>query len=133
MTGAGANGSLSGRRVLVAEDEAIASLALCDLLELDGALVVGPAANVRVANELAAAHELDAALLDLDLGGQPSLGVAALLCARGVPVVFLTGFTAPELPAELASCTVLAKPATGPEVRAALAGAIARRAAGDAG
>jgi DNA-binding response OmpR family regulator len=115
---------LAGRRVLVVEDEAIAALALCDLLELDGALVVGPAANVRTARELAANEAIDAALLDVDLAGEPSHDVAALLRARGVPVVFLTGHSAPELPPQLAGCTVLTKPVAGVDVRRALAGVL---------
>jgi CheY-like chemotaxis protein len=112
---------LAGRRVLVAEDEAIAALALTDLLELAGAHVVGPAARLPQALALAATDGLDAALLDLDLAGERSIDVATRLRARGVPVVFLTGHADAGLPAELADCAVLTKPVGAREVRDALA------------
>jgi two-component system, chemotaxis family, sensor kinase Cph1 len=126
----GGMSTIAGRSILVVEDEGIAALALCDTLELAGATVVGPAATVASAEQLAATRAIDAAVLDVDLGGQLSYGVAAQLQQRGVPVVFLTGYTAPSPPPELAGCTTLTKPVTGSEIRDALAAALARRAPG---
>jgi CheY-like chemotaxis protein len=82
---------LSGRRVLVVEDEIIVSWLLQDMLADLGCEFVGPAARVDQALAMIEAEALDAVLLDLNLNGQMSYPVADALVARGVPFVFTTG------------------------------------------
>jgi CheY-like chemotaxis protein len=82
---------LSGRRVLVVEDEIIVSWLLQDMLEDLGCEVVGPAARVDQALAMIETEDLDAVLLDLNLDGERSYPVADALVARGVPFVFATG------------------------------------------
>lgn len=81
---------LDGRHILVAEDDVLVAGALCRALSELGATIIGPAATVPAALHEAAATALDAALLDVDLGGAFSYPVADLLLARRVPFVLAT-------------------------------------------
>lgn len=87
-----------GLRVLVAEDEALVAMDLGDgLLEL-GCAQIDTAVTLAELQRLAApdAERYDLAVLDVNLGGQPSYAVAEALLDRGVPVIFATGYG--ELP-----------------------------------
>ena len=85
--------SLAGRRLLVAEDEPLLALELEESLRGLGCEVLGPVSTLEEALHLAAAPgRIDAAVLDINLGGRPSFPVADHLTRRGVPVVFTTGY-----------------------------------------
>ena len=84
---------LDGRRVLVVEDEPLVALDIATTLEDAGCEVVGPAATLQEALDLAEAQTVDAAVLDGNLRGESSHPVAALLFARSVPVIYVTGYS----------------------------------------
>ena len=85
--------SLVGRRILVVEDEMMIAMLVEDMLSELGCAVVGPAHALDAALELARTESsLDAALLDVNLGGQPVFAVADALRERGVPAIFSTGY-----------------------------------------
>src|SRR3954468_101461 len=84
--------SLQGLRVLVVEDEMMVSMLIEDMLSDLGCIVVGPAARLDEAIELAQSAELDCAVLDVNLGGQPIFPLADLLRERGRPFAFATGY-----------------------------------------
>ena len=80
-------------RVMVVEDEGLIALMLEDMLEDLGCDVAMSAAAVGPALAwLDAGGEADAALLDVNLGGEPVFPVAEALTARGVPFAFTTGY-----------------------------------------
>jgi len=83
---------IAGRRVLVVEDEALIALQIEDAIQAMGCEVVGPASSVDAALELLRAGAPDAAVLDINLGGEPSERVASALAALGVPFLFCTGY-----------------------------------------
>ena len=83
---------LAGLRVLVVEDEMMVSMLIEDMLTDLGCQVVGPASRLDEAMELAATSELDCAVLDVNLGGQPIFPLADLLRERGRPFAFATGY-----------------------------------------
>jgi CheY-like chemotaxis protein len=84
---------LAGRRVLVVEDEMMIAMLVEDMLSELGCAVVGPAHALDAALELArTARGLDAALLDVNLAGQPVFAVADALREKGVPAIFSTGY-----------------------------------------
>jgi CheY-like chemotaxis protein len=84
---------LKGRRVLVVEDEMMIAMLVEDMLADLGCSVVGPAHGLATALQLAhATGELDVALLDVNLSGQPVFPVADALRARNVPIIFCTGY-----------------------------------------
>lgn len=87
--------SLAGSRLLLVEDDYLVAAILSQEFEDAGAEVVGPAPTVAAALDLLAAGSIvDAAVLDVSLGGEKVWPVADALQARGVPFVFATGYDA---------------------------------------
>jgi len=83
---------LAGLRVLVVEDEMMVSMLIEDMLDDLGCKVVGPVARLDEALALAKDAELDCAVLDVNLGGQPIFPLADFLRAKGAPFAFATGY-----------------------------------------
>ena len=83
---------LGGRRVLVVEDEMLVAMEFEGLLQRQGCAVVGPASTVDRALALLDHDQQDAALLDVNLNGEPATAVAVALKTRGVPFVLVTGY-----------------------------------------
>jgi len=100
-----------GRCVLVVEDEYfLADCLACDLRET-GAVVVGPVGSVEDALALVeAAERLDGAVVDINLHGEMAFPVADALIARGVPLVFATGYDHASLPKAYAAIPGCQKP-----------------------
>jgi DNA-binding response OmpR family regulator len=96
-------------RVLLVEDEALVAMMMEDVLEDLGWEVAGSFGDVRPTLEWLASHELDAAVLDINLGKEMAFPIAEALKARGTPFTFLTGYTAPAGAAEF-SRPILNKP-----------------------
>jgi CheY-like chemotaxis protein len=113
--------SLTGRRILVVEDEALVAMLVEDALLDAGCEVIGPVATVAEALALLAGTRPEAAVLDLNLAGETSTPVADALAGLGVPFVVATGYGAAGLPAEHRDVPVLAKPYDPAELTAALA------------
>ncbi|MDR3473922.1 MAG: response regulator [Devosia sp.] len=84
---------LTGRRILVVEDEMLIVLMIEDMLADLGCEAVTTAATADRALSHIAGQIFDAAMLDMNLDGKDSLTVADALAARGVPFVFCTGNT----------------------------------------
>lgn len=103
--------SLVGFRVLVVEDEPLISMLLEDMLDELGCVVAGTAASVAQALDLLTADlEADAALLDVNLGGEKVFPVADQLLRRRVPFAFSTGFGPADLAERYPSVPLLYKP-----------------------
>ena len=102
--------TLSGRRFLIVEDEAIIAMMRADAIEGAGGQVLRSVGTV--AEALAAIDSLapDAVLLDLQLGVDDALPVASRLQALGIPYVICTGFGEPALPPDIAPHQVVSKP-----------------------
>jgi CheY-like chemotaxis protein len=100
---------LAGLRVLVVEDEPIVSLALQDMLADLKCEVVGTAARLDSALKLAHQLTFDIAVLDINLGGKRVDPVANAIVARGLPVLFVTGYGRESAPPHAAG-PVLEKP-----------------------
>jgi len=111
---------LVGSRVLVVEDEAILAFALEDMLADLGCEVVGPALRLPEAFSLVQREHLDAAVLDVNIGGDRSYGVAEDLERRGVPFIFATGYGSAGVELKLAGIHVLAKPYSRQEMESEL-------------
>ena len=82
-----------GRKILVVEDEMLVVLLIEQTLDDLGAEIVGPAANLNAALELADRACIDAAVLDINIGHANSYAVADILAERGIPFVFCSGYS----------------------------------------
>ena len=99
---------LRAHRIMVVEDEALIAMVLVDHLQEIGLSAVGPFS--RVADALKVDEELDAAILDVNLGGESVYPVADMLHARGIPFVFMTGYGSASIDPRFALVPVLQKP-----------------------
>ena len=99
---------LRAHRIMVVEDEALIAMVLVDHLQEIGLSAVGPFS--RVADALKVGEELDAAILDVNLGGESVYPVADMLHARGIPFVFMTGYGSASIDPRFAMVPVLQKP-----------------------
>ena len=112
---------MSGRRILVVEDDYLVATWLTGMLRDWGCEVVGPAPTVAEALALASKGGFDGAILDVNLRGEHSGPVAELLESHGVPFFFLTGYGSPALlPEELRDRHKLFKPVKASELRVAV-------------
>ena len=112
---------LSGRRVLVVEDESLVAMLLETILDDMGCAVVGPESNIDDGLISATTEpSLDAALLDVNVAGEKVFPIAEALRDRGVPFVFSTGYGEGGLPDEWRGQPTVQKPFTEAAIRDAL-------------
>lgn len=109
---------LAGRRILMVEDEPIVAMALEDMLEALGCVVVGPAARLAEGLDLAESETFDAAILDINLGSATSLPIADVLRLRDLPFGFASGYGAP--PEGYDEAPLIEKPYREEDVKAVL-------------
>lgn len=112
--------TLAGRTVLILEDELIIAFAIEDMLTDMGATVV-LASSIAEAQERLADTALSLAVLDVNVQGIKSYAFADELAARGVPLIFATGYGDAEHPAQFAETTTLTKPYNRHELAEAIA------------
>jgi CheY-like chemotaxis protein len=98
------------RRILVVEDELMIRMLLEDMLGELGYTVAAEAGRLDEALAAAKSAEIDVAILDVNLNGQPILPVADALAARGTPFVFATGYGERGLPEPYRDRPTLKKP-----------------------
>jgi len=101
---------LRGLRVLVVEDEAAISLLLEDMLLDFGCEVVGPAARLSTALDAVNRGNVDLAILDVNVAGEPIYPVADALVERSVPFVFSPGYGSAGIKDTYRDRPVLQKP-----------------------
>lgn len=88
---------VAGLRVLVVEDSFLIAWSLRKMLSDFGCEVVGPASNVQDAIRLIDVSGCDVGILDINLGNETSMPVAAALIEKKLPFVFVTGYSSPSL------------------------------------
>ena len=101
---------LSGRRVLVVEDEMLVLIMIEDMLADLGCKSVTSAATVNKALALINEQVFDVAMLDMNLSGNDSHEVAEALAARGILFFYSTGNTSRSLRDGFSDRPVLKKP-----------------------
>lgn len=97
-------------RTFLVEDEVLILMTLEDMVADLGHTVVGTALRTDEALAMARTIDADFALLDVNLNGERSFSVADALQARGIPMVFVTGYGARGLEREYANARTLQKP-----------------------
>jgi DNA-binding NtrC family response regulator len=117
--------ALQGARVLVVEDAWHVAEAMKLVLQQVGISVIGPAANVPDATRLITSHELDLALVDINLKQETAVGVIDELHARGIPLIIVSGYAVPPVSMEKAAAFVQ-KPFSARELMVAISRVIGR-------
>ena len=122
-----ASSALRDRRILVVEDEYLIAITLSDQLEGVGSIVVGPVPSVeRAIKAIESEPDIDAAILDINLGGVMAYPIADALLARNIPFVFTSGYEDDVLRTRYPQVRNCLKPYLFPEIEKALANALLR-------
>ncbi len=116
--------AIPGTRILIVEDEIIIAMLLEEILGDAGYIVVGPYS--RLADALVAARTMacEAALLDVNLGGEKVFPAAEALEHRHVPFLLLSGYGDKAIPSEHPNWHSLEKPFKERELLLAVAGMV---------
>lgn len=120
--------TLEGASVLLLEDEYLIALDAEQILKELGVRQVAIASTLSEAVDRTRDGCFDVALLDVNVNGEMSFGLAKTLNARGVPVVFTTGYElkdrgVPDIDTEFC----VSKPYTSERLRQALCAALTAR------
>jgi CheY-like chemotaxis protein len=111
--------TLSGKRVLIVEDEYIIAAIIASEVTASGGKVV-MAKSVAAALDIVAAAGVDGAILEIKLMGERTFRVADALVARRIPFMFATGMSHQDAPARHANVPWLEKPCAPDTLRKAL-------------
>ena len=85
--------NLQGARILIVEDDFLVAMAANQMVQGLGRVVAGTARSVAAAKEKIRQPRLDYVILDVDLNGHLSFGIAAELEERCIPFVFCTAYS----------------------------------------
>jgi CheY-like chemotaxis protein len=116
------NKLLSGRRVLIVEDEILILMMIEGMLADLGCKSVSAATRNEQAIVLIEGQVFDVAMLDMNLNGKSSGDVADALAARGVPFVYSTGNNVHDTRGAFRDRPVLKKPFSEEQLTKVLSG-----------
>jgi PAS domain S-box-containing protein len=102
--------TVAGDRDMIVEDEALVAMALREELDDLGFSVIGPFNRISEAMIALRNNRIDAAVLDVNLGGELIYPLADVLAADRVPFIFITGYGAEEIEPRYAHVPILQKP-----------------------
>lgn len=108
--------------ILVLEDEWVVAEMVRQTLADAGYAVVGPVNSVARALKAIEDRRIDAAVLDIWLGASVSFPLAEELSVRNIPFLFMTGYSATDLPEKFRGDVLLGKPLAPHALLAALRG-----------
>lgn len=121
--------ALAGKRILLVEDDYYMVSELAHRLTAMDVTVVATCPGVAEALQaIGAAHDLDGAILDINLAGEMVFPVADSLERLGIPFVFATGYDPDVVPDRHADKIVLRKPVELESLELGLSGAARPRA-----
>jgi CheY-like chemotaxis protein len=113
-------------KILIVEDCPILSMEMEMICLGAGYQVVGPASTLMDGLQMATNHEFDVAILDVELVGEQSFPIAAMLLAKGIPFLFCTGCSKEIIPDHFQHALYLSKPVDDIMVLQALSEALAK-------
>jgi two-component sensor histidine kinase/CheY-like chemotaxis protein len=100
----------TGNRILLVEDEVLVAMMMRDMLSEIGFAVVGPFNRLGDAMVAVVHEDIDAAIIDVNVGGEFVYPVADVLVARRIPFVFLTGYGVESIERRFGFAPVIKKP-----------------------
>jgi PAS domain S-box-containing protein len=108
------------KRVLLVEDEPLVSMMLADMLSAFGHKVDGPYSRFSDAILAAKTNNLQAGILDVNLGGEKTYAVADILANRNIPFAFVSGYGPDSIVSAFSHAPVLQKPIEAAKLHALL-------------
>ncbi|MEW6453469.1 MAG: response regulator [Pseudomonadota bacterium] len=96
--------------IMLVEDEALVAMSVNELMTDFGFSVVGPFGRVSEAAAALKKGGIDAAILDINLGGELVYPLAEKLVEANVPFIFVTGYGPESIDRRFAAVPVLQKP-----------------------
>ena len=100
----------TGNRILLVEDEILVAMMMKDILSELGFVVIGPFSRLPEAMVAAVHEEIDAGIIDVNLGGEFVYPVADVLTARKIPFVFVTGYGVESIDGRFGHVPIVKKP-----------------------
>jgi len=97
-------------RILVVEDETVVAMLIEAWLSDIGHETIGPVGTVAAALSLLEKHKVDAAIVDLSLGGTRSYEIANALRQKAIPFAWGTGYSAKDIDPDYCNEPLIAKP-----------------------
>jgi DNA-binding response OmpR family regulator len=111
MTNGGSReGDLTGRQILIVEDEYYLAEDIAHALEAAGADVIGPVGTLDEAEAAVARGGFECAILDINLRGDMAFPIADRLEAAGIPFVIASGYNEGALPERFGATPRVEKP-----------------------
>lgn len=114
----------TSRHLIVVEDEPLLAMMIEDIVQDLGWTVDGSAHTEAEAFTVLARCAPTLALLDINLGLTTSLAVACTCRDRHIAVVFMTGYTARDVPLQCGDAPILTKPFSTDDLQQAIKRAI---------
>ena len=113
-------------RILIVEDNYLMAQEVGDFVRRLGYTVAGAAPSVERGLALIANEAIEGAVLDIDLGGEPSYPICRELAAKGLPFLFLSAYNRPHalIPTEFRAAPHITKPFEPAQFEAALRGMV---------
>jgi PAS domain S-box-containing protein len=100
----------TGNRILLVEDEILVAMMMKDILSELGFAVIGPFSRLAEAMIAAVHEDIDAGIIDVNLGGEFVYPVADVLTARKIPFVFVTGYGVESIDGRFGHVPIVKKP-----------------------
>lgn len=104
---------MTGKRILVVEDEFLIALEILSMLEDAGFSGVEHAGTEAEALRLLGSGAWDAVVADANLDGRSAERLTIHLRAQGIPFVVVTGYDRDSLPASIRDAPLIEKPLHG--------------------
>ena len=101
---------MRGKRFLIVEDEPMVAMDMQSMLGAAGCIVIGPAGTLEEAKRLLAGEHCDAALVDVNLRGEPIDPLLLALRKEDVPFAFVTGYGPRVLSRTFEETVTISKP-----------------------
>jgi len=99
-----------GHSIFLVEDEVMIRLMVAEMLVELGYKVAAETGDLNEALRLAQSTDFDLAILDVNVNGRVISPVADLICAKGLPFIFATGYGSSGVPAAYRDRPALEKP-----------------------
>jgi two-component SAPR family response regulator len=95
---------------LLVEDEVLVAMMMKDILTELGFSVIGPFSRLAEAMVAAVHEDINAGIIDVNLGGEFVYPVADVLAARKIPFVFITGYGVESIDGRFGHVPIVKKP-----------------------